>query len=90
MSEENKDKKQGIDYFDIFPGRGHTRVYVSIGKMLFNNFLGGLAWGFGTVLGATLVVALVLLLLSKLDTVPIIGDFISEILKQIELPQTTK
>jgi hypothetical protein len=84
MSNEDKKEKQELDYFDIFPGRGHTRVQVSIGKMLVNNFLGGLAWGFGTVLGATVVVALVLFILSKLDTIPLIGDFINNILEEIQ------
>lgn len=67
--------------------RGYTKVHLSPGRLMWNNFLGGLAWGFGTVLGATIVVALVLFILSKLDTVPIIGDFISRILEQIELRQ---
>lgn len=67
--------------------RGHTRIHISTGKMVVNNFLGGLAWGFGTVLGATVVVAIVLFALSKLNTVPVIGDFITRILQQIQQPQ---
>ena len=52
--------------------------------MVFNNFLGGLSWGFGTVLGATVVVGLVIIILSKLDSVPIIGEFFSSILQSIQ------
>lgn len=64
--------------------RGYTKIYLSPLKLMRNNFLGGLAWGFGTVLGATIVVALVLIILGKLNTVPYIGDFIGRILEQIE------
>lgn len=84
MPEEEKKEGEGKGFFDIGPGKGYMRVYISTAKVLLNNFLGGLAWGFGTVLGATVVVALVLFMLSKLDTVPIIGDFINNILEEIQ------
>ena len=67
--------------------RGYTRVHLSPLRLMWNNFLGGIAWGFGVVLGGTLVVAIVLFLLSKLDTVPLIGDFIGRIMDQINLQQ---
>lgn len=67
--------------------RGYTRVHLSPMRLMLNNFLGGIAWGFGVVLGGTLVVAIVLFLLSKLDTVPLIGDFIGRIMDQINLQQ---
>ncbi|MEX0621623.1 MAG: DUF5665 domain-containing protein [Candidatus Woykebacteria bacterium] len=84
MTEESNKK----EYIDIGPGKGHTRVHISTGKMVLNNFLGGLAWGFGTVLGATVVVGLGIFVLSKLNTVPILGEFISNILREIQT-QTT-
>ena len=80
--------RQNKEYIDVDHGRGHTRIHISTGKVILNNFLGGLAWGFGTVLGATVVVALVLFVLSKLDTVPIIGDFFSNILQEIQTQNT--
>lgn len=67
--------------------RGYTKVHLSPLRLMRNNFLGGIAWGFGVVLGGTLVVAIVLFLLSKLDTVPLIGDFIGRIMDQINLQQ---
>ena len=86
MAEEKRGKKLG----EMEIVRGYTNIHLSLGKILFNNFLGGLAWGFGTVLGATIVVAVVLFLISKLDTVPFIGDFISRVLHEIELRQTLR
>ncbi len=64
--------------------KGSGRVHQSIRKMMLNNFLGGLAWGLGTVLGATLVVGSLLWFFSKLDTAPLIGDYINNILNYIQ------
>jgi hypothetical protein len=40
--------------------------------IMVGNFLGGLAWGFGSVVGATIVVAI---LLGILGNLPWVGDF---------------
>lgn len=53
-------------------------------QVMLANFLGGLAWGFGTVVGATLVVALLLGLLKILGFVPFLGDLVSQISSNIE------
>ena len=83
---EIQEEKPGSEYIDVAADRGHTRIHISTGKVILNNFLGGLSWGFGTVLGATLVVALVIFVLTKLNDVPIIGDFFSSILRTIQQP----
>ena len=86
-SEDNSKEEKKEDSAkspDVTTGRGYQRVHASIVRILLNNLLGGIAWGFGTVLGATLVVALVVLLLTKLNSVPIIGDFFSNILQTIQ------
>lgn len=82
------DEKEKEAKLEPDSGQGYFRIHYSLRRMILNNFLGGLFWGFGTVLGATILVAIILFILSKLDTVPIIGDFISRILSQIELRQT--
>ena len=84
MAERIEEGSIGGEQIDVTAGRGHSRVHISAGKIILNNFLGGLAWGFGTVLGATVVVGLVVLLLSKLNSIPIIGDFFSSILQAIQ------
>lgn len=48
-----------------------------------NSFTSGLAWGVGTVLGATVVAGLILFLLSKLNTIPFFGHYISEIINYV-------
>ena len=84
---EDKDEKPKLEPDS---GQGYFRVHYSLGRMLLNNFLGGLSWGFGTVLGATIFVAFVLFIVGKLNTVPVIGDFIARILEQIELRQNVR
>ncbi len=59
-------------------------IKANLGKMIMNSFFSGLAWGLGTVIGATVIVALLVFIASKLNTAPIVGDYISEIIKQIQ------
>ena len=51
-------------------------VYRSRKKMLFDNFLGGIFWSIGVWVGTTVIIAL---FLSKLNLVPIVGDFVSQV-----------
>jgi hypothetical protein len=54
--------------------------------LLINNFLGGLARGFGTAIGFTLLGAVVIYILrqSVLLNLPFIGGFIAEIVKIVQ------
>jgi len=58
-------------------------------RLLYLNFLGGIARGFGMAVGFTLLGALALYILQRLVVLrlPIIGDFIADIVKivQVEL-----
>ncbi len=76
--------EQSKEYIEVSPDRGHTRIHISTWRMVLNNFLGGLFWGLGTVLGATLVVGLVIIILGQLNSVPVIGNFISDILRSLQ------
>lgn len=53
-------------------------------RLIGSQFVRGLAFGFGSVLGATLMVALFVYLLGQIDFIPIIGDWATEILKIIQ------
>lgn len=67
-----------------------VEIKASIGKMMFSNFLSGIAWGFGTVVGATFVVTLLIFIVSKLNTAPIIGGYISHVLNNIPSTPPTR
>lgn len=48
------------------------------------NFLGGLSWGFGTVVGATVVVALLFGILRTVNLIPVVGGFISGVVDVVQ------
>lgn len=52
--------------------------------IFFNNFLAGIAWGLGSVLGATVIVGLLGILVVRTQKVPIIGDVVQVIVEQVE------
>ncbi|MDO8618986.1 MAG: DUF5665 domain-containing protein [Candidatus Daviesbacteria bacterium] len=55
----------------------HLTANMSISKkdIIVGNFLGGFAWGIGSVVGATIIVALVGLILNSLGVFNAIGGF---------------
>lgn len=53
-------------------------------KFMWFSFLRGLMVGFGSVLGASVVVALFVYLLSKISFVPVVGDFVQDIIEEIQ------
>lgn len=83
----DKQENENKEFIDIPPNRGHTRVYLSKWQVVLHNFLGGISWGVGTVIGATVIVALLLFILNRIDTVPVIGDYISRIINEIQAPR---
>ena len=64
--------------------KGFSRISLSRRSLIANNFFGGLAWGFGSVLGATVVFALVIWVLGILGAVPFLGNTINSILDQVD------
>jgi hypothetical protein len=65
------------------------RMHNSTTRLLWFNFLRGLAFGLGSVLGATVLVYLFVLLLRNIDFIPIIGDWAAQVL-EIITDQTSK
>ena len=55
-------------------------------RELLLQFLKGAAFGLGSVAGAGIVLSLIIYLLSQIQFVPILGDFIKDILTQIQPP----
>ncbi|HBB03271.1 MAG: hypothetical protein US89_C0006G0080 [Candidatus Peregrinibacteria bacterium GW2011_GWF2_38_29] len=44
----------------------------------------GLAFGFGSILGATVIVALFIFILSQIQLVPVVGDFVKSLLEYMQ------
>ncbi len=58
-------------------------MHNSLPRLVGIQFVKGLALGLGTVVGATILVSLIALLLSKIDFIPIIGDWAAAIAAQM-------
>lgn len=61
------------------PGQNFANVYRGRKKMMLDNFLGGISWSVGTFVGFALLAILVGLILSRINLVPIIGGWLSDI-----------
>ena len=60
------------------------RMHNSLPKVLAFNFARGLAFGLGTVLGASVLISAVAWSLSQVEFLPIIGEWATEIARQME------
>ncbi len=60
------------------------RMNDSVWKIIWFSLLRGLAFGLGTVLGATILVYVLVLFLSQIEFVPIIGEWSARIIEQIQ------
>lgn len=63
------------------------RVQNSLWRLVAFQFVRGLAFGLGSVVGATLLVSALAWWLSQIEFLPIIGDWAAQIVKQIQLSE---
>ena len=62
----------------------HEKVYRTRKKIAIDNFIGGIAWSIGVLVGGTIVVALLGFVLGKVNLIPVIGDFVSQITMYVQ------
>jgi len=62
------------------------RVHNSLWRLIIFQFVRGLAFGLGSVLGASILVSLVVWWLAQFEFIPIIGDFARQLIEWIEIP----
>jgi uncharacterized protein DUF5665 len=62
------------------------RLSLPLPRMLGRQFLRGIAFGLGSVLGATIVVSGLIYILASIDFIPIIGEWAREIADMIRQP----
>jgi len=60
------------------------KIYNSIWKIIWINFLRGLAFGLGSVIGATILVYVLLQILAQIEFIPILGDWSLQLISEIE------
>jgi len=60
------------------------RDYSSTWRILWLNFLRGLAFGLGSVIGATILVYLTMQILAQIEFIPILREWAVQLIEQIE------
>lgn len=60
------------------------RMHNSVWRLVTFQFLRGLAFGLGSVLGATVLLSVVVFWLAQFEWVPLIGDWLGQIADQID------
>jgi len=83
LIEESKAIEQRLVYFNEHK---FVQAYNSIPKLLWFQLLKGMALGLGTVLGAGAVLSGLVYLLSQIEFIPIIGEWVTAILDVIKQP----
>lgn len=61
----------------------NEKIYRGRKQMMLENFLGGISWSIGAWIGTTIVIATIAYLLSKMNLVQIIGNFVAEVSKYV-------
>lgn len=59
------------------------RMHDSLWRLGLFQLYRGLAFGLGSVLGATLLVSIVVRVLASMDFIPLLGDWIEQVIQQI-------
>ncbi len=65
--------------------RGFERIFLPLRKVALFNFIGGMAWGLGAFLGATILVGILIIIFDLLGDIPFIGDIIENIFQQTDV-----
>ncbi|MDP3998693.1 MAG: DUF5665 domain-containing protein [bacterium] len=63
--------------------RGVDAIYRSKRQIVTYNFLGGIAWGVGTAIGATTIVAILAFFMSQINFIPGIGSFVAQVINAV-------
>ncbi len=60
------------------------RIYSSSRRIIWTNFLRGLAFGLGSVIGASILVYITVQVLAQIEFIPILGDWALRLISEIE------
>ena len=60
------------------------RIHDSLWRLMLLSLIRGLASGLGWVIGATILVYLLTIILSQIEFIPILGEWASRLIEQIE------
>jgi hypothetical protein len=93
MAKKNPDPVTGVDYEALGKAvdqaiiRDYVHLMGSTPRQMWSSFVRGVMLGFGTVIGGTLVVAMLIWLLSFFGGAPVIGEYLQKINNAIQTGQ---
>ena len=61
----------------------HEHVARPRKHIIWNNFLGGFAWGLGVTVGLSIIFVFLAILGRYVDLVPVVGDFVAKVIQFI-------
>jgi len=79
-----------VEENNIQSGENYKNVERPLGKILLSNFLGGIAWSLGVLVGTALVVSLIAFVISKINFIPVLGQFLAKVLESAQSHLTTR
>ncbi|MEN9060603.1 DUF5665 domain-containing protein [Ponticoccus litoralis] len=82
----HRDLGRPADEVGAFNAHRLVRVHNNVWRLMWWQFLRGLAFGLGTVVGATALVSVVALILGQIEFIPIIGEIARAIIEEINGP----
>lgn len=65
-------------------GEIYKKVERPLGKLIVNNFLGGVAWSLGVLIGTGIIFSIIAFIVSKIDFIPILGQFLANIIQSAQ------
>lgn len=83
-SREESDVKALADALDRLNNHRLLQMNDSTLVMLWYQFLRGLAFGLGTVVGVAALVPVVVMVLNQIELVPIVGEFATQVIEEIQ------
>ena len=78
------DTRRLAEALETLAAHRFVRIHNSTLQLVWYQFLRGLAFGFGTVVGASLLVSAAVLMLSQIEFIPYLGDLATQIIQEIE------
>lgn len=83
-SDPTQDIKRLAAELEKLNSHNFIRIHNSVYRLVGFQFLRGLAFGLGTVVGASALVSVVVLLLSQVEVIPVIGNLATQIIQEID------
>lgn len=83
-SDEKQELQKIREALQVLNNHKLVRNFNSTRRMLAFQFLRGIAFGLGSVIGATIVVSLLISFLAQIEFIPIIGEWAIQIIEEIQ------